>query len=56
VFVTNNFRLAAKIITDIYKSHWQIELFFKCSKQDLKIKSFVGTSKNAVLTILGCDV
>ena len=50
VFVTNNFRLAAKTIADIYKSRWQIELFFKCIKQNLKIKSFVGTSKNAVLT------
>ncbi len=50
VFVTNNFLLAAKTIADIYKSRWQIELFFKCIKQNLKIKSFVGTSKNAVLT------
>lgn len=50
VFLTNNFRLAAKTIADIYKARWQIELFFKCIKQNLKIKSFVGTSKNAVLT------
>lgn len=50
VFVTNNFHLAARTIADIYKARWQIELFFKCIKQNLKIKSFVGTSKNAVLT------
>lgn len=50
VFLTNNFHLAAKTIADIYKSRWQIELFFKCIKQNLKIKSFVGTSKNAVMT------
>lgn len=49
-FLTNNFHLAAKTIADIYKSRWQIELFFKCIKQNLKIKSFVGTSKNAVMT------
>jgi len=50
VFLTNNFHLAAKTIADIYKARWQIELFFKCIKQNLKIKSFVGTSRNAVLT------
>jgi putative transposase len=50
VFLTNNFRLSAKTITDIYKSRWQVELFFKWIKQNLKIKSFVGTSKNAVMT------
>ncbi len=49
-FLTNNFKLAAKTIADVYKSRWQIELFFKCIKQNLKIKSFIGTSKNAVLT------
>ena len=49
-FLTNNFKLAAKTIADIYKSRWQVELFFKWIKQNLKIKSFVGTSKNAVLT------
>ena len=48
--MTNNFKLAAKTIADIYKSRWQVELFFKWIKQNLKIKSFVGTSKNAVLT------
>ena len=49
-FLTNHFTLAAKTIADIYKARWQIELFFKWSKQNLKIKSFLGTSKNAVLT------
>ena len=50
IFLTNNFKLAARTIADIYKSRWQVELFFKWIKQNLKIKSFVGTSKNAVLT------
>ncbi len=50
VFLTHPFELTAKTIADIYKSRWQIELFFKCIKQNLKIKSFVGTSKNAVMT------
>ena len=50
VFLTNNFRLSAKTIADIYKARWQVELFFKWIKQNLKIKSFVGTSKNSVMT------
>ena len=50
VFLTNNFELPAKTIADIYKSRWQVELFFKWIKQNLKIKSFIGTSKNAVMT------
>ena len=50
VFLTNNFKLAAKTIADVYKARWQVELFFKWIKQNLKIKSFVGTSKNAVMT------
>lgn len=49
-FLTNNFRLAASTIAAIYKSRWQIELFFKWIKQNLKIRSFLGTSKNAVMT------
>lgn len=49
-FMTNNFKLAAKTIADIYKSRWDIELFFKWIKQNLKIKSFLGTSPNAVMT------
>ena len=50
VFLTNNFKLAASTIAQIYKSRWQIELFFKWIKQNLKIKTFLGTSRNAVLT------
>lgn len=50
IFLTNNFTLSSKTIADIYKARWQVELFFKWIKQNLKIKSFVGTSKNAVLT------
>ena len=50
VFLTNNFQLSAKTIADIYKARWQIELFFKWIKQNLKIKAFIGTSKNAVMT------
>jgi hypothetical protein len=50
VFITNNFKLAARTIADLYKSRWQIEIFFKWIKQNLKIKSFLGTSKNAVMT------
>ena len=49
VFLTNNFKLAAKTIADIYKARWQVELFFKWIKQNLKIKPFIGTSKNAVM-------
>ena len=49
-FLTNNFHLAAYTITQIYKARWEIELFFKWIKQNLKIKTFLGTSKNAVLT------
>jgi len=50
VFITNAMHLDAKTIADIYKQRWQIELFFKWIKQNLKIKSFLGTSKNAVMT------
>ncbi len=50
VFLTNNFDLEAEVIAQIYKSRWQIELFFKWIKQNLKIKTFLGTSQNAVLT------
>ena len=52
VFVTNNTTWVAKTIADIYKSRWQIELFFKWIKQHLKVKRFVGRSKNAVMTQL----
>src|SRR5208282_6932700 len=46
--LTNHFGLAASTIAAIYKERWQIELFFKLLKQQLKIKTFVGTSANAV--------
>lgn len=49
-FLTNNFTLPGKTIADIYKSRWQIEAFFKWIKQNLRIKTFLGTSENAVLT------
>jgi len=49
-FLTNNWKLVVTTIADIDKSRWQIELFFKWIKQNLKIKSFLGTSPNAVLT------
>jgi hypothetical protein len=48
-FVTNNLKLAARTIADLYKSRWQIEIFFKWIKQNLTIKSFLGASKNAVM-------
>jgi hypothetical protein len=48
-FLTNHFRLSAKTIADIYKDRWQIEIFFREVKQNLRIKSFVGNSENAVL-------
>ena len=49
-FLTNNFTLPALTIALIYKSRWQVELFFKWIKQDLRIKAFYGTSANAVKT------
>lgn len=48
VFLTNNFDLTATQIAFLYKQRWQIELFFKWIKQNLKIKSFWGTTENAV--------
>lgn len=50
VFLTNIFHLTARTIADLYKQRWQVELFFKWIKQNLKIRGFLGTSKNAVLT------
>jgi len=50
VFLTNNFSLSAKTIADIYKERWQIEIFFRWIKQNLKIKAFIGNSRNAVMT------
>jgi hypothetical protein len=48
--LTNHLELAATTIGAIYKERWQIELFFKTLKQNLKIKTFAGTSPNAVHT------
>ena len=50
VVLTNNFLIPAKTVADIYRSRWQVELFFKWIKQHLRIKSFFGTSPNAVKT------
>jgi len=50
VFLTNNREFGATTIAAIYKDRWQVELFFKALKQNLKIKTFLGTSSNAVLT------
>lgn len=52
VLLTNNFKWSVKTIAAIYKDRWQIELFFKSIKQQLKVKSFVGTSKNALMSQL----
>jgi len=49
-FLTNQTSLCAKTIADIYKDRWQIELFFKWIKQHLKVKKFIGESKNAVFS------
>jgi IS4 transposase len=48
VFLTNQLEFGATTISAIYKDRWQIEIFFKALKQNLKIKTFVGTSANAV--------
>jgi hypothetical protein len=50
VFFTNLIHLAASTVAAIYKDRWQVELFFKALKQNLKVKSFLGTSANAVKT------
>jgi hypothetical protein len=50
VFLTNIFHFAASTVAAIYKERWQIELFFKALKQNLKVKTFVGTNENAVKT------
>ena len=50
VFLTNNFSLPALTIAELYRCRWQVELFFKWIKQHLRIKSFFGTSENAVKT------
>lgn len=48
VLLTNHLEFSAKTISDIYKDRWQIELFFKAIKQNLRVKTFVGTSENAL--------
>ncbi|NER26036.1 MAG: IS4 family transposase [Symploca sp. SIO1C2] len=50
VFITNNFEIDALAVARIYKARWQIELFFKWIKQNLRVKSFFGLSENAVKT------
>ena len=46
--MTNNFAIPAQTVADLYRYRWQVELFFKWIKQHLRIKSFFGTSENAV--------
>ena len=50
VFITNHLDWSAKTIADIYQQRWQVELFFKWIKQNLKIKAFIGNTDNAVMT------
>jgi putative transposase len=50
IFISNQFSWSAKTIADIYKQRWQVELFFKWIKQNLKIKAFLGNTENAVMT------
>jgi putative transposase len=50
VFTTNRFDWSASLVAQIYKQRWQVELFFKWIKQNLKLKCFVGLSDNAVMT------
>jgi hypothetical protein len=56
VFLTNNTTLPALTIAALYKSRWQVELFFKWIKQHLRIKKFLGNSENAVKTQVWCAV
>src|SRR5258708_2651180 len=56
VFLTNNTSLPALTIAALYKSRWQVELFFRWIKQHLRIKRFLGTSENAVKTQIWCAV
>ena len=50
IFITNIMHLSARTIAALYKARWEIELFFKWIKQNLKIKTFLGTTKNAVMS------
>jgi hypothetical protein len=56
IFLTNNTALPALTIAALYKSRWQVELFFKWIKQHLRIKHFLGTSENAVKTQVWCAI
>jgi IS4 transposase len=56
VFLTNNTALPPLTIAALYKSRWQVELFFKWIKQHLRIKKFLGNSENAVKTQIWCAV
>jgi IS4 transposase len=56
VFLTNNTALPALTIAALYKSRWQVELFFKWIKQHLRIKRFLATSENAVKTQIWCAI
>ena len=56
VFLSNNTTLPAPVIAQLYKSRWQVELFFKWIKQHLRIKRFLGTSENAVKTQVWCAI
>lgn len=56
VFLTNNMDLTSEQIALLYKNRWQVELFFKWIKQHLKIKSFWGTSENAVRIQIFCTI
>jgi IS4 transposase len=51
--ITNNFTWAASTIAELYKQRWQIEIFFRDIKQLLHIKTFIGTSENAVKIQIG---
>ena len=50
IILTNNFKMSAEEISEIYRNRWKIELFFKWIKQNFRVKKFYGTSKNAVIT------
>lgn len=56
VFITNNMELSAEEIALLYKNRWQVELFFKWIKQHLKVKSFWGTTMNAVKIQVYCAI
>ena len=56
IFLTNNTALPAQVIAQLYKSRWQVELFFKWIKQHLRIKRFLGQSENAVKSQVWCAI